>query len=162
VPSDFLIRNQGSFAAAGIPTIVATSGSEAASVAAAETQKGRRVVIVGMSRGALMAANAIASGARPAGVVFVSAGYDGVMGALGSPAVLPRTLVVHHRRDACNLTPPSGVAQFTAFAGGRASVRWIDNTGAPAPNPCGPFGAHGFYTKDSAAVGAIVGFVKAR
>ena len=162
VPSDFLIRNQGSFAGAGIETAVANSPGEAASLAAAERRKGRSVVLVGMSRGASMAAAALASGAPAAGVVFVSANLDAVASRLGSPAGLPPALIVHHRADACHLTPPDGVGRFTRWAGGRASVRWISTSGSSAGNPCGPMGAHGFFTEDGPAMSAILSFVRSK
>lgn len=162
VPSDFLIRNQGSFSAAGIETAVATSPGEAVSLTAAQRQRGRSVVLVGMSRGASMAAAALASGAPASGVVFVSANLDAVTSRLGAPSTLPPTLVVHHRADACGSTPPEGVGRFTRWAGGRASVQWINTTGTPARNPCGPFGAHGFFTQDAPAVSAVLSFVRSK
>ena len=50
----------------------------------------------------------------------------------------------------------------TAVLGGKVSLRWITNSGPPAPNPCGPRGAHGFFVQDGAAVSAIIGFIRAR
>ena len=69
-PGDFLIRNRARIEGAGIRTIVTTSSSEAASISQAETMKGSKVVLVGMSRGALHVASVLASGARVKGAVF--------------------------------------------------------------------------------------------
>jgi hypothetical protein len=160
VPNDFLARNEGSFRSAGIRTIMTTSPSSAAQAIAAETSQGRKIVIVGMSKGAIDVASALASGARPSGAVFVSAIHSSVMATLGSPDRLPATLVVHHRQDACNRTPPSGASSFVAWAGGRARLQWINTTGQPASNPCGPQGAHGFFRQDGPAVSAITAFIK--
>ena len=61
-PADFLIRNS-SRIGAGIATKVTTSPSQAAEMTRAEKQKGRKVVLVGMSRGALHVGQALAAGA---------------------------------------------------------------------------------------------------
>jgi dienelactone hydrolase len=162
VPIDFVVRNEGRIRAAGIETVVTTSPAEAAArVAAANAQK-RKVVLIGMSRGARDVALAIRQGARPSGVVFVSGILTAPQRILGSPAALPATLVVHHRRDACPRTSPADAREFVAWAGGRARLRWIDTKGQPHPNPCGARDAHGFYLQDGPAVSAIVSFIRAR
>lgn len=160
VPIDFLIRNQGAFAGAGVETFVATSPKEAVGIAAKIKAANRRVVMVGMSRGGWMAAGALTMGARVDGVVFVSTGLDQVRQRIGSPARLPPALVVHHRNDGCDRTRPQDVQGFVAWSGGRARVAWIDTQGREAPNPCGPRGAHGFYMQDGPAVRAILSFVR--
>ena len=161
-PIDFLVRNQNRIGGAGVSVIVTTSSGEAASLSQAEAAKGRKVILVGMSRGTIDVANAIASGAKADGAILVAGAYDNVRSALGSPSRLPRTLLVHHRGDECNATPPSAAGSFVAWSGGKASVRWISNQGAPVPNPCGPRGAHGFYMQDDSAVSAINGFIGSR
>lgn len=162
VPIDFLIRNKQRFAAAGIQTVTASSLRGIVSIARDEEIKGRKIVVVAMSRGTLAAASALASGAKVAGVVFVSGMYSRIKSRLGSPSHLPRTLVVHHRHDACRLTPPSAVGGFVAWAGGRASVRWINTSGTATGRPCGPRDAHAFFMNDRPAVAAIVAFIRAR
>jgi hypothetical protein len=161
-PMDFLVRNQGQIRGAGIETRVTTSSSEAAGIARAERQKGRKVVIVGMSKGTLDTARALAAGAPANGAVFVAGNLRGVASILGSPASLPPALVVHHRNDACDRTPPSGVGFFQGWGRGRVSVRWIATQGSADGRPCGPRGAHGFYMQDGPAVSAIVGFIRSR
>ena len=160
VPIDFLMRNRGAFASAGVQTFVATSPKEAVVVAAKIKAANRRVVMVGMSRGGRMAAGALAMGAKVDGVVFVSTGLDQARQRIGSPSRLPSTLVVHHRNDGCDRTRPQEVAGFVTWSGGRARVAWIDTQGREAPNPCGPRGAHGFYMQDGPAVRAILSFVR--
>ena len=59
VPIDFLGRNQGRIGGPGVSVIVATSSSEAASISLSEAGKGRKVVLVGMSRGTVDVANAL-------------------------------------------------------------------------------------------------------
>ena len=160
VPGDFLVRNEGRFRGAGIRTIMTTSPSSAAEAIAAETSQGRKIVIVGMSKGAVDVASALASGARPTGAVFVSGIHSMVMATLGSPSRLPPTLVVHHSQDACRRTPPSDASSFVAWSGGKARMQWINTTGQPSANPCNAQGAHGFFRQDGPAVSAIIGFVK--
>lgn len=168
-PADFLIRNRGSFAAYGLETVVALSAGEAASAAASARGQGRKAVLVGMSAGTPTVAEALAAGAPAAGAVFVSGplmppGIRGrsVAGALGSPARLPATLVVHHRRDACPLTPPQGVAQFVRWSGGKVRASWVDGGGGGDGRNCGPRSAHGYIGQDGPAVAAIASFARSR
>jgi hypothetical protein len=159
VPSDFLIRNRARFKDAGIRTVVATSAEKAASAARAEHSKGNTVVLVGMSRGTLHLSQALANGAPASRVVFVSGNFVGVMKTLGSPGGLPPALVVHHQGDRCRMTPPGAAQRFSRWADGKARLVWIDTKGRPS-DPCGPRGAHGFYMNDSAAVSAIIAFIR--
>jgi hypothetical protein len=165
-PNDFLVRNQSKISGAGIETRLTTSPTEAAEIARTERQKGRKVVIVGMSKGAVHVGQAIAAGAPANGVVLVSGMLRETASAMGSPTNLPATLIVHHRRDECRFTLPSTVRFFQEWSGGKARVTWITTTGEPPPgpkgDPCRPFGAHGFFTQDGPAVSAIVGFVRSR
>ena len=162
VPGDFLVRNKDRIGGKGVTTIVTTSSSEAASIARAESAKGAKVVLVGMSRGAVDVAAALAQGAKVSGLVIVSGMYREAQSRLGSPALLPRTLVIHNKNDTCRFTLPEFATEFAAWSGGRASIRWVNVEGPPVPKVCGPFGAHGFYRKDGGAVGAINGFIRSR
>lgn len=162
-PGDFLVRNEDNFKRAGIRTIVTTSPSTAAQAVAAEAAQKRKLVIVGMSRGAADAAEALAAGARPAGLVLVSGVYGRVIPALrNNPDLLPATLVVHHARDICKFTLPGAANEFVAWSRGKARVHWINTTGEPSSNPCNARGAHGFFRQDGPAVAAIVAFIKSR
>jgi hypothetical protein len=159
-PGDFLVRNEGRFRGAGIRTIMTTSPSSAAEAVTAEIAQGRKVVMVGMSKGTVDVASALASGARPTGVVFVSGIHSRVMATLGSPGVLPATLVVHHSQDVCRVTLPSDASRFVAWSGGKARIQWINTTGQPSNNPCNAQGAHGFFKQDGPAISAVISFVK--
>lgn len=167
VPSDFLMRNQQTLASYGLATAVATSASQAASTASSLKAQGASVVLVGMSAGTPTVAEALALGAPADKVVFAAGtlmpGYAqrSVADSLGSPGRLPPTLVLHHRRDECRLTPPEAVGQFVRWSGGRARVRWIDG-GTNAGQPCGPMSAHGFYGRDDQAIAAIASFAGGR
>ena len=130
VPGDFLVRNEARIKGAGIRTILTTSSATAAETVAAEAAQGHKVVIVGMSRGTVDAAVALAAGARPAGVVFVSGVYSLVMATLGTPDKLPATLVIHHSHDGCKLTLPSGATEFVTWTRGKARLQWINTDGS--------------------------------
>jgi predicted esterase len=162
VPGDFLVRNEARFTAAGIETKLTTSPAEAVALVSAARASGRKTVIVGMSRGALTTASAIAAGASASGAVFVSGDLARVSAQLGAPSKLPPTLVVHHRRDGCRSTSPAGVEPFVRWSGGRARVQWIDTTGNDNTDPCRAASAHGFYRVDGPAVSAIIGFIRSR
>ena len=127
-----------------------------------EAAHGRKAVIVGMSKGSVDAAAAIAGGARPAGVVFVSGIHSRIVATLGTPDKLPATLLVHHSQDVCRSTLPAGASEFVTWSHGKARLHWINTSGEPSSNPCNAQGAHGFFRKDSGAVAAIIGFVRSR
>ncbi len=173
VPFEFLMRNRGKIGGAGIETRVALSPGDAAQIARAEKQKGRKVVFVGFSLGARGIAKALNAGAPADGVVFVSGVLQMAMSGLGSAAKLPPTLIVHHRSDPCQHTRSADVGAFQQWSGGRARVVWIDTQPGAGPSPagakqsllddpCGPYRAHGFYMQDSQAVAAIVSFIRSR
>ena len=161
-PGDFLVRNEARIKAAGIRTVLTTSPSIAAEVVAAEAAARRKVVMVGMSKGAVDVAAALAAGARPAGAVLVSGVLSRAMATLGTPDKLPATLVIHHSRDACRFTPPIDASQFVAWSRGKARLQWINTSGEPGPDPCNARGAHGFFRQDGPAVSAIIGFIRSR
>jgi dienelactone hydrolase len=161
-PGDFLVRNEERIKRAGIRTIMTTSPASAAAAIAQEAAQGRRAVLVGMSSGAGDVALALAAGARPAGVVFVSGIHSRVIATLGTPEKLPPTLVVHHSRDGCKFTLPSSAAEFVAWSRGKARLQWINTSGPPGPNPCGARDAHGFFRQDGPAVSAIISFIRSR
>src|SRR5262249_45253386 len=78
-PGDFLVRNEGNFNRPSTRPPPPPSPATAAATVAAEAAAGHKVVIVGMSRGAGDTAQALAAGARPAGVVLVSGVYSRVI-----------------------------------------------------------------------------------
>ncbi len=162
VPHDFLVRNKDRIGGKGVATIVTTSPGEAVSISQSEAAKGHKVVLVGMSRGAVDVAAALAAGAKVNGLVIVSGMYREAQARLGSPSLLPRTLLIHNKFDTCRFTLPEFASQFAAWSGGRASVRWVNVQGPEVPRVCGPMGAHGFYRQDGGAVAAINGFIRSR
>ena len=124
----------------------------------------RPVMVIGTSRGTLRAAQGIARGARPDALVLTS-GFlsaesgsgQNVMSILGSPASLPRTLVIHHSQDSCRATLPAGVKPFVKWSAGRARVTWLSG-GVNEGDPCQARGHHGFNGIDSQVVGLASGF----
>lgn len=167
-PQDFLVMSQPIFRAHGLETQMTTSASQAASLIADYKSKGFRVTLVGMSLGAVTAAQVIAGGTKPDAVVFAAGGLlppgtpnGSVLETLGDPTRLPRTLVLHHRADECFLTPPDAVPGFVRWSRGKARVHWIQGGGGFGP-PCRPNTPHTFNGRTEAAAGAIAAFAKSR
>ena len=128
---------------------------------------GKPVWLVGTSRGTVSAAAAaIALGDRIAGVVLTSS----ITQTKGPYAVedldLKRikvpVLVMHHKRDQCNVTLPSDASLI--FDGLKnAPVRkllMVDGGSGPRGDPCEPWHWHGYVGMEQEAVDAIVAFVK--
>jgi hypothetical protein len=158
-----LVRTRQAYAARGFAVLVPDAGVNVAS-AVNFMKKHGPVTLVGTSRGTQRAAYGIAAGARPARLVLTAGMLSDASGdsgnfvnIVGSPAALPPTLVVHHRRDGCRVTRPEGVAPFLAWAKGRARAVWLDG-GRAVGNPCDAKGYHGFNGIDGQVVSAVAGF----
>jgi hypothetical protein len=158
-----LVRTRQAYAARGFAVLVPDGNVNVAAAVKLMSKYGP-VTLVGTSRGTQRAARGIAAGARPARLVLTagflsdaSGASDNVMSILGSPAALPPTLVVHHKRDGCRLTKPEGVAPFVAWAKGKARVVWLDG-GRDGGDPCQARGHHGFNGIDGQVVSAVAGF----
>lgn len=160
-----LVRTQSRYRAAGWAAVVVDAGTSLSTLTVELRRRyGPRVVWVGTSRGTLrIGREVVGASARPDRVVLTAGFYDAqggnenVQGALGSPSSLPPTLVLHHRRDGCRFTPPSGVPQFQQWAGARVSVTWFDG-GVDNGNPCQAAGYHGFAGLDGQVVAAVTRF----
>jgi hypothetical protein len=159
-----LVRTRQAYAARGLAVLVADAGTDLKSAVDYMAAIRRPVIVVGTSRGTLRAAEGIARGARPDALVLTS-GFlspdsgsgSNVMSILGSPAALPRTLVIHHRQDGCRVTLPAGVDPFIKWSAGRARVRWLTG-GAESGDPCEAYGHHGFAGLDGQVVALAAGF----
>lgn len=153
-----LVRTRAAYAGAGVASLVIDSGVSVASAVAYLRQRfNRPVTVAATSRGSLRIAEAL--NARPNGIAITAGFLDQVRGQIGSPAALPATLIVHHRRDGCFVTPPSGVEPFKAWGGARVRVVWIDG-GQDRGDPCQAGGYHGFAGNDGRVVGVVAGFAK--
>ncbi len=171
-----LVRTRMAYARKGFAVLVPDRGYDLAPLV--ELMKGvkRPVTVVGTSRGTQSAAEGIAAGARPDKLVltsgFLSEASTGqppgrarprsesnAISLLGSPALLPSTLVVHHRQDKCWLTSPEGVAPFIAWSKGKAKVIWLEG-GEEVGNPCEAQGHHGFAGIDQKVVDAVAAFAR--
>jgi hypothetical protein len=162
-PSDPLLRNRAALNAAGIATLTVPHGTVLGEAVQYMRKIKEPVALVGMSAGVSFAARGVGNGAKPDSLVLISGnlmepGKMPAQSSLKTPAVMPRTLVLHNRNDGCQMTPPSGAEAFAKWSGGRASVQWIGGSGA-GKDPCGPNTAHGFMGADGQVVGAIVGFI---
>jgi len=72
-------------------------------------------------------------------------------------------LIVHHRKDACEETPPARVEDLKGkFKKARTvELKWIEGGLPPKSGPCQALSAHGFYGVEGEAVLSIAEFVKA-
>ena len=159
-----LVRTRNTYLARGLAVLVVDADVNLARAVDYMAAIKRPVTIVATSKGTLRAARGIAGGAKPDALVLTS-GFltDGsgsrqnVANILGSPRLLPRTLVIAHRHDSCRFTLPAGVEPFVRWAGGKASVKWLDG-GMDSGDPCQARGHHGFNGLDGQVVSAAVGF----
>ena len=163
-----LVRTRADYAARGFAVLVPDAGIDVAAAVKYMAAIKRPVTLVGTSRGTQRAAEGIAAGARPDRLVLTSGFlspqsgegvHRSVIVLLGSPSLLPRTLVIEHRHDECRFTSPQGVAPFLAWSRGKARVVWLDG-GDSAGNPCEAHGHHGFYGQDAQVVGAVAAFAR--
>ena len=159
-----LVRTRNAYLAHGLAVLIVDADVNLARAVDYMAAIKRPVTVIATSKGTLRAAHGIAGGAKPDALVLTSGfltdgsgGRQNVANILGSPRLLPRTLVIAHRRDSCRFTLPAGVDPFIRWAGGKASVRWLDG-GVNSGDPCQARGYHGFNGLDGEVVSAAAGF----
>ena len=159
-----LVRTRGSYFSRGLAVLVIDSDAKLSSAVEYMAKIKRPVVVIATSRGTIRAARGIADGARPDALVLTSGllspesgSGENVKSILGSPANLPKTLVIHHRNDACRVSLPAGVEPFMQWAGPRARLKWM-NGGANEGNPCQAAAYHGFNGLDGQIVALASSF----
>jgi hypothetical protein len=159
-----LVRTRNAYAARGLAVLVVDAGTPLSAAVAYMAAIKRPVTVIATSRGTIRAAEGIAGGARPDALVLTSGllspesgSGQNVESILGSPASLPRTLVIHHRQDGCKLTLPAGVDPFVKWSAGRARVVWVSG-GTDQGDPCEAGAHHGFNGQDGQVVGIAAGF----
>jgi hypothetical protein len=124
------------------------------------SETARPVSIAAVSSGVRRLAGAIATpGFRAKRVVFVSGNLDSVREIVGNPGLLPPTLVIHHRKDACSKTSPEQVSKFQEWGGNKVTVHWMEG-GSDSGDPCGPQSHHGLAGLDDEVVNAITSFLE--
>jgi len=159
-----LVRTRHAYAARGLAVLVVDANTPLEGAVQYMAAIKRPVTVIATSRGTIRAAQGIAGGARPDALVLTS-GFlsaesgsgQNVMSILGSPASLPRTLVIHHSQDSCRATLPAGVEPFVKWSAGRARVTWVSG-GVSEGDPCEARGHHGFNGIDGQIVGIAAGF----
>jgi len=159
-----LLRTRNAYLARGLAVLVVDFDVNLARAVDYMAAIKRPVTVVATSKGTLRAAFGIAGGAKPDALVLTSGfltdasgGRQNVANILGSPRLLPRTLVIAHRQDSCRFTLPAGVEPFIHWAGGKASVKWLDG-GVDSGDPCQARGHHGFNGLDGEVVSIAAGF----
>lgn len=159
-----LVRTRRAYAARGLAVLVVDAGTPLDGAVQYMAAIKRPVTVIATSRGTLRAAEGIARGAHPDALVLTS-GFlsaesgsgQNVMSILGSPASLPRTLVIEHSQDSCKFTLPAGVEPFVKWSAGRARAAWVSG-GANEGDACEARAHHGFNGLDGRVVGLAAGF----
>jgi hypothetical protein len=124
------------------------------------SQIAKPVYLVAVSAGVGRVARMMVNGRlRTRGLVLVSGNLKLVRESANSPAKLPRTLVVHHREDACDKTSPEQVEKFKDWGGSKVTVHWLKG-GSSQGDACGPMSHHGLAGLDDKVVAAIAGFLQ--
>lgn len=159
-----LVRTRNAYAARGLAVLVVDAGTPLSAAVQYMAAIKRPVTVIATSRGTIRAAEGIAGGARPDALVLTSGllspesgSGQNVESILGSPAALPRTLVIHHRQDGCRLTLPAGVDPFVKWSAGRARAVWVSG-GTDQGDACEAGAHHGFNGQDGQVVGLAAGF----
>lgn len=155
---NWIVRTRGAYAGRGIASLLLDGGADVGQAIAYMRGIAPRVVVVAMSRGSLKVPGSL--GLRPDGIVLASSMLSSVQASIGDPALLPPTLVVHHRQDSCRVTLAGEVEPFQAWAGRRVRTVWIDG-GSSSGDPCQAQAYHGFIGREGAVVGSIAGFAGA-
>ena len=164
IPSDPLLRNQAALNARGIATLTVPHDTRLGQAIEYMRKVKGPVALIGVSAGVSYAARGVGRGAKPDTLVLISGSLmppsklPPAQELLKTPAVLPPTLVMHNRNDACEVTLATAVEPFVAWSQGRATVQWIGGSGS-GRDPCGPNSAHGFMGADAEVVNGIVQFI---
>lgn len=153
-----LVRTRGAYVSRNLATLTVDRDVEVAAAIAYMAKIARPVVLVATSRGSLKVPAALS--AKPDAVVLTASFLGKVRAEIGGPAALPRTLVVHHRKDACHHTPPSAVEPFARWGGAKVTVAWFDG-GNDTGDPCQARSYHGFNGLDADVVDTIASFALA-
>lgn len=152
-----LVRTRHAYLPHGIATLTIDVGVDVPAAVNYMRKVTPVVVVAGTSRGSLRVPNSLS--AKPNAIVLTAAMLNDVRSSVGSPSALPPTLVVHHRKDGCRVTPPGAVEPFKAWGGGKVQVVWLEG-GAYNADQCGSQGHHGFKDIDGAVVSTVAQFAK--
>ncbi|MGE0154548.1 MAG: alpha/beta hydrolase [Reyranellaceae bacterium] len=160
-PRDPLLRNRAALNAKGFATLTVPHDTRLGAAIEHMRKVKEPVLLVGVSLGVTYSARGVGRGAKPDKLVLISGplteNAKSAQELLKTPTVMPPTLVLHNRDDACDFTPPSAVEPFLKWSEGRASVVWIGGSGT-GKDPCGPNSAHGYMGADGQVVDAITSF----
>jgi hypothetical protein len=159
-----LVRTRDAYARRGLAVLVVDAKTPLDDAIQYMAAIKRPVTVIATSSGTIRAAQGIARGARPDALVLTSGllsaesgSSHNVMSILGTPALLPRTLVIHHTQDNCKATLPAGVEPFVKWSAGRARAVWL-NWGTNEGDPCQARAHHGFNGIDDQVVELAAAF----
>ncbi len=150
-----LVRTRKNYANVGLASLTLDKGVGVAAAIAYMRTIASPVVVVATSRGSLRVPSALA--AKPDALVLTAAFLADVKAQVGSATTLPRTLVIHHKQDGCQHTPPSAVEPFKSWGGAKVTVEWLDG-GSNSGNVCQARAYHGFNGLDGRVVELVARF----
>ena len=138
-------------------------------------EKNVPVWLVGTSMGTFSAANGAIGGQNIDGLVLTStitrskpdwkiasSHRDGV-GSMALGKITVPTLIVSHRKDGCDITPPSDAAKLQSrlTKAAKVEVVLLDGGSPPQSEPCEAKAQHGFLGIEGQTVGTVAKFIKA-
>lgn len=124
------------------------------------SETAKPVFIAAVSSGVTRLAGVIAAPwFRAKKVVLVSGNLDSVREKVGSPNLLPPTLVIHHRLDRCSKTSPKQVDKFQEWGGNKVTVHWMIG-GSNSGDSCAAQSYHGLADLDDEVVNTITSFLE--
>ncbi len=123
------------------------------------------IYLIGTSRGAISACNAVArnGGRDVAGLILTASVTGGKRETLADVAmerIKVPTLLVHHRQDACHSSPYEGVQALSERLAGPKEIESISGGVSEQSNPCGSLSHHGFRGVETQVVRSIVRWIK--
>lgn len=160
--SDPLQRARSKFTAKGFAVLSVDKGADIGEAMKYMRETARPVYVAAVSQGVARIAEASAEeNFRTRGLVLVFGNLKYFAGQLKSPKKLSRTLVVHHKDDACDKTPPKGVEKFKKWGKEKVAVFWLEG-GSNGGGACGPNSNHGLAGLDDEVVAVIAKFLSKR
>lgn len=161
-----LVRTRFDYARKGFAVLVPDLGYDLAMLVDFMRKIKEPVTVAGTSRGTLRAAIGLKKGAKPDRLVLTSGflsdasgSHEHVMAILGTPQLLPKTLIIHHKNDQCRHTLPAGVPDFMRWSQNGAKLVWLDGGEEVGPS-CEAQSFHGFRGIDQKVVDAIAIFAR--
>ena len=147
----------------------------AAVAAYLKKEKDVPVWLVGTSMGTFSAANGAIGASNIDGLVLTStitrskpdwkiaSSHPGGVGSMALAKVTVPTLIVSHKKDACDITPASDAPKLQSklTKAAKVEIAMLEGGSPPQSDPCEAKSQHGFLGIEDQAVGTVAKFIKA-